>query len=600
MALEEYKRKRRFEETPEPPPKLAKGKGHRFVVQKHRATRLHYDFRLEMEGVLKSWAVPKGPSLDPADKRLAMQVEDHPVSYFDFEGNIPEGNYGAGNVIVWDVGTWEPLSPKAVNGKYLPGTEAEAAEMIAKGDLKFRLHGKRLNGDFALIHIKGRRQGSKGTEWLMIKKHDEHVVPGYDIEKYDTSVLSGKSIAQMAGDEEAAEWTSSKPASRGRVKAAWLAESLARADKKKLKSAQSAEKAGRKNNSASAVNRRKSNASGPELEIASLEGVVRRPMPTSIHPMLASISERAFDGPDWVFEIKWDGYRAASFIENGRVRLVSRNQNDLTPRYPELRALPSLVKAKSAILDGEVVVLDEKGRSSFSLMQQRTGIRQHGRQGPARDDLPIIYYVFDLIYLDGYDLRRVRLEDRKRILQQVITPSEILRYSDHYPGQGKALYAVAKEKGLEGIIAKKSSSRYEERRTREWLKIKITQTVDCVIGGYTDPEGSRQYFGSLVLGLYDDKKDLVHVGHAGTGFSQSLLKEISDAMKPLQTKQNPFTGPVPDIRKIHFVKPARVAEVKFSEWTHETSDGGLKLRAPVFMGLREDKDPEDCTFASQM
>jgi bifunctional non-homologous end joining protein LigD len=232
MPLEEYKRKRRFEETPEPPPKVEKKAGHRFVVQKHRATRLHYDFRLEMEGVLKSWAVPKGPSLDPADKRLAMQVEDHPVSYFDFEGTIPEGNYGAGTVMVWDVGTWEPLSPKPVNGKYVAGTDAEAVDMLQKGDLKFRLHGKKLNGDFALIHMKARRPGSKGTEWLLIKKQDEYAVPGYDIEKYDKSVLSKRTMAGIAGDEGSAEWTSSRPASRGKVKAPWLAETLAKLDKK--------------------------------------------------------------------------------------------------------------------------------------------------------------------------------------------------------------------------------------------------------------------------------------------------------------------------------------------------------------------------------
>lgn len=235
MALEEYKRKRRFEETPEPPPKLEKKSKHRFVIQKHRATRLHYDFRLELDGVLKSWAVPKGPSLDPGDKRLAMQVEDHPVSYFDFEGIIPEGNYGAGTVIVWDVGTWEPLSPELVNGKYVAGTDAEARSMLEKGDLKFRLHGKRLNGDFALIHMKSRRPGTKGTEWLMIKKQDASVTPGYDAEQYETSVLSGKTIAQTAGDNEAAEWQSDRKASRGRVKAPWLAETLAKLDKKKAK-----------------------------------------------------------------------------------------------------------------------------------------------------------------------------------------------------------------------------------------------------------------------------------------------------------------------------------------------------------------------------
>ncbi len=232
MSLDEYKRKRRFEETPEPPPKLEKQSQHRFVVQRHHASRLHYDFRLEMEGVLKSWAVPKGPSLDPADKRLAMQVEDHPVSYYDFEGTIPEGNYGGGTVMVWDAGSWEPLSPVPVKGEYVPGTEKEAAAMLVKGDLKFRLKGKRLKGDFALVHIKG-RAGSKGNEWLLIKKKDDHVVTGFDIDADDTSILTSRTMAQIAGDAGSAEWTSSRPASRGKVKAAWLADAIARADSKR-------------------------------------------------------------------------------------------------------------------------------------------------------------------------------------------------------------------------------------------------------------------------------------------------------------------------------------------------------------------------------
>jgi len=233
MSLDEYKRKRRFEATPEPPPKLQKKSGHRFVVQMHRASRLHYDFRLELDGVLKSWAVPKGPSLDPADKRLAMQVEDHPVSYFDFEGNIPADNYGAGSVMVWDVGTWQPLSPIAVDGKYVPGTDAEANAMLAKGDLKFRLKGKRLNGDFALIHIRSRKSGSKGNEWLLIKKHDEHEEEGYDIDQYDSSVLTKRSMDEIAGDEASAEWRSLPSGGRGRLKAAWLADAVAKFDKQK-------------------------------------------------------------------------------------------------------------------------------------------------------------------------------------------------------------------------------------------------------------------------------------------------------------------------------------------------------------------------------
>ena len=234
MALEEYKRKRRFEETPEPPPKVERKSGNRFVVQMHDATRLHYDFRLEMDGVLKSWAVPKGPSLSPADKRLAMQVEDHPVSYFDFEGTIPEGNYGAGTVLVWEVGTWQPLSPIPVNGKYVPGTTGQAREMLAKGDLKFRLDGKRLKGDFALIHIKSRRGGSKGNEWLLIKKQDEFAVPRFRAEQWDTSVLTNRTLDEISGDQKSAEWKSSRPATtRTKPRAAWLADTLARVEKKK-------------------------------------------------------------------------------------------------------------------------------------------------------------------------------------------------------------------------------------------------------------------------------------------------------------------------------------------------------------------------------
>jgi bifunctional non-homologous end joining protein LigD len=608
MALEEYKRKRRFEETPEPPPKVEKKSGHRFVVQKHRATRLHYDFRLEMDGVLKSWAVPKGPSLDPADKRLAMQVEDHPVSYFDFEGTIPEGNYGAGTVMVWDLGTWEPLSPQPVKGKYVSGTEAEAAAMLQKGDLKFRLHGQRLKGDFALIHMRARRPGSKGTEWLLIKKHDEYAVEGYDIEQYDSSVVSKRSMAEIAGDKDSAEWKSSKPASRGKVKAPWLAETLAKLDRKSKQTTEDAKvrkvKKNGKNKSESDRFFAKPNAvrataplNSTPSAVKDLPGAVRKPMPAAVHPMLATSVETAFDDPEWLFEIKWDGYRAVSFLQDGKVRLVSRNQNELTGEFPELNELSKLIKAKNAVLDGEVVALDEQGRASFSLMQQRTGIRKGGRRVGARRELQIVYYIFDLLYVDGFDLRRVALEQRKQVLAQIIARSELVRYSDHFP-QGLALFEVAKQKGLEGILAKKRASHYEERRSREWLKIKVTQTVDCVVGGYTDPEGSRQYFGSIVLGLYDEKGRLIHVGQAGTGFNQAMLKEIWQVLKELETNRSPFYGDV-DAAHVHWVKPERVAEIKFTEWTHETTEGGMKLRAPVFLGLRGDKDPKECTFAEQ-
>jgi bifunctional non-homologous end joining protein LigD len=636
MALEEYERKRRFESTPEPPPKVKTKAGHRFVVQKHDATRLHYDFRLEMEGVLKSWAVPKGPSLDPADKRLAMQVEDHPVSYFDFEGIIPEGNYGAGTVMVWDVGTWQPLSPVAVEGKYVPGTEAEAVAMLAKGDLKFRLDGKKLKGDFALVKMKGRRPGSKGNEWLLIKKHDQYVVEGYDIDAYDKSVLSKRSLAQIAGDAGSAEWKS-RPAGGGKLKAAWLADAVAKLDrkkadlntttkttakkttsKKKLTTGDTEEHGVQQNkpsrNKSSATLMSSASSKVATYPVTSVPPVVnalpssqassagvKRPMPTTIHPMLATPVDEPFDGAEWLFEIKWDGYRAIAFIEDGKLRLVSRNQNELTQRFPELKDLPKSVRAKSAILDGEVVALDDEGRASFSLMQQRTGFRPGGRRGAAKADVPVLYYAFDLLYLDGYDLRKVALEERKRKLASVLVSGDSVRYSDHYEKQGKALFEMARAKGLEGILAKKRDSIYQERRTSEWLKIKITRRLECVIGGYTEPEGSRAHFGSVVLGLYDKQGRLIHVGQAGSGFDQQSLDEVWKLLKKLETRKNPFHGEVEALRKVYWVKPELVAEIEFAEWTGGTSAGsGPKLRAPVFLGLRDDKDPKDCRLEQEL
>jgi bifunctional non-homologous end joining protein LigD len=318
-------------------------------------------------------------------------------------------------------------------------------------------------------------------------------------------------------------------------------------------------------------------------------------MPHAIHPMLATAIDKPFDDPAWLFEIKWDGYRAVAFIKDGKVRLVSRNQNDLTAQYPELHNLPGFIRGETAILDGEIAALDEEGRSSFSLMQQRTGIREGGRRAAAKSDIPIQYYVFDLLYLDGYDLRRVALEQRKEVLAQTLDKNGAVRYSDHFPS-GTALFDAAKQKGLEGILAKRRGSVYEERRSHEWLKVKITHTVDCVIGGYADPEGSRQYFGSIVLGLYDEEGHLIHVGQAGTGFDQMTLKQVWQKLKKLETDRNPFHGAVEALRKVHWVKPQLVAEIKFSEWTHETEEGGAKLRAPVYLRLREDKDPKECLF----
>src|SRR4051812_20165256 len=480
MALEEYKKKRRFEETPEPPPKLGKGDEHRFVVQKHHASHLHYDFRLEMDGVLKSWAVPKGPSLDPGDKRLAMMVEDHPVSYFDFEGIIPEGNYGAGTVQVWDVGTWEPLS--------------DAHAMLTKGDLKFRLKGKKLKGDFVLARMRSRRPGSKGNEWLLIKHRDESVKSPFEAgdPKLDWSVLSKRSLAEIGGDARSREWQSNRAAAPARGKKAWLADSIAKADRKKRITAEVAEKPARKTKASSARSAKKAPQSSSEddrrdpgpkerslsaasassavtgsspAQLKNLKGAERAPMPRAITPMLATLVDAPFDDDQWLFEIKWDGYRAVAFLNDGDVRLVSRNHNDFTAGFPEVAAaLAEGVKAKHAVLDGEIVALDPEGRPSFSLMQQRTGMDTGYRIGIQRRDVPIVFYAFDVIWLEGYSLMRVDLEKRKELLAQLISKHERLHYSDHVIGDGTPLYKVAQQRGLEGILAKRRTSCYIQKR----------------------------------------------------------------------------------------------------------------------------------------
>ena len=621
MALEEYKRKRSFDRTPEPPPKLDPRKGFRFVVQKHRASHLHYDFRLEMEGVLKSWAVPKGPSLDPADKRLAMQVEDHPVSYFHFEGIIPPNNYGAGTVMVWDTGTWEPLKEDySDHSQNRSEREKQAAAMLAKGDLKFRLHGEKLQGDFVLAKMRSRRPGSKGTEWLLMKKRDEHAIAGYGINEYDYSVLTHKSLAQIAGDEGAAEWQSNRPAASGQPtgKNAWLADSIAKhdrdarkqksaaklpaiADRKKQapdvpksKPAKSSVSAERKTAKKTNLAERKSG-----FGLGEIKGASKQPMPHAIRPMLATLVDDAFDDDDWLYEIKWDGYRSVLFFGgDGKKssRMVSRNQNDQTNEFPELHAITDGLNCRSCIVDGEIVALDEEGRASFSLMQQRSGLSLDGKRRSPDQSVLIMYYAFDLLYLDGYSLLNVDLEERKKLLAVVARPNQVLKISDHFVGKGHALLDAARQQKLEGIIAKRRKSCYVQKRSSEWLKIKITQRQECVIGGYTDPRGSREHFGSLVLGLYDKKGNLVPVGQAGSGFTHASHAEMWRKLHKLETKHNPFTGKVESPRKVHFVKPELVAEIKFTEWTHETDIGGIKMRAPVYEALREDKNPRECVF----
>jgi bifunctional non-homologous end joining protein LigD len=311
--------------------------------------------------------------------------------------------------------------------------------------------------------------------------------------------------------------------------------------------------------------------------------------------MLATLVDEPFDDDEWLYEVKWDGYRAVAYLDGHSLRLVSRNQNDLTSAYSELHSLGESLKAKTAILDGEIVALDEEGRPSFSLMQQRTGVGEGGRRiRKTRDDIPVAYYVFDLLYLDGYSIMREELEARKSMLASVLTSCDTIRYSDHYLGQGRALFDAASKKGLEGIIAKRRQSLYHQKRSREWLKIKIVKRQECVIGGYTDPRGARENFGSVVLGLYDDAKRLVPVGQAGSGFTQQSHAAMWKRLHALETTRSSFLGKVESDRPVHFVKPELVAEIKFTEWTHEGQSGAIKMRAPVFQGLRLDKKPSEC------
>ncbi len=320
-------------------------------------------------------------------------------------------------------------------------------------------------------------------------------------------------------------------------------------------------------------------------------------MPHSIRPMLATLVDKPFDSDEWLYEVKWDGYRAVAYLDGKSLRLVSRNLNDLTAAYPELHNIPDSIEARTAILDGEIVALDDEGRSSFGLMQQRTGVGEGGRRiRRTRDDIPVMYYVFDLLYLDGYDLMQADLELRKQLLASIVTSGDLIRYSDHYVGQGKALFQAAAQRGLEGIVAKRRASCYVQKRSSEWLKIKVVRRQECVIGGYTDPRGARENFGSLVLGLYDDKGRLVPVGQAGSGFTGQTHEQMWKRLHALETTRNPFVGKVESDRRVHYVKPELVAEIKFTEWTHEGQSGGIKMRAPVFQGLRLDKKPTECKF----
>jgi bifunctional non-homologous end joining protein LigD len=507
-SLAEYQRKRDFSKTPEPKGSPEPVGQNRFVVQKHWATRLHYDFRLEMDGVLVSWAIPKGPTLNPAEKRLAAHVEDHPVSYYDFEGTIPKGEYGGGTVMIWDWGTFEL-------------EESTPAESLKRGEVKFRLNGVRLRGRYALVRTRSEK------DWLLIKKKDEAADPTFHIEKFETSVKTGRTKEEIEQGKDAV-WSS-----------------------------------------------RREEGQGGLINLANAE---KGPMPKTLEPMKTQMVDKPFDDDRWLFEVKWDGIRLVSFIDDGKVSLQTRAGRMVDAEYPQLQAISRLVNARQAILDGEIVALDDEGRPSFQLLQNR-----------GKEDHPMQYAVFDIVYYDGQRLFKVPLEDRKRLLRDVVRDGGILKYSDHVVGQGKAFFKAAQQKRLEGIVAKLRDSAYQPGvRGSTWLKIKAHLQQEVVIGGFTAPRASRKYFGALIVGVYEGGK-LVYTGHVGGGFDEKTLADLYRLMKPLILKQPPFSGEPPHANeKPTWVKPVLIAEVKFAEWTRD----GV-MRQPVFLGLRDDVDPRE-------
>lgn len=508
MGLSTYRRKRDFRRTPEPEGTPASGEGRlRFVIQKHDATRLHYDFRLESGGVLKSWAVPKGPSMTPGERRLAMQVEDHPFSYKDFEGVIPEGNYGAGPVIVWDEGTYG-----------VPGAESRAETErgvergIARGRLEIDLRGRKVKGGFRLVRMKV----GEGTEWLLIKRADA-AAAGASGRWAEASVKTGRTLAEVASG-------------KGRRKGARV----------------------------------------------TVPGARRAPMPEKARPMLATLVDVPFDRKGWFFEVKWDGFRALARLQGGGAHLISRNGLSLDERFPEIAsALEG--SPVDMLLDGEVVAVDPEGRPSFQRLQN------HMRR---REGI-LIYYVFDILFLGGYDLRPLPLRRRREFLARFLRVSPEVRLGEAVEDAGLAFFEAVRRKGLEGMIAKDGSSPYRSGvRATEWLKVKTHLRQEAVICGYTAPRGSRERFGALILGVNRNGR-LVYAGHTGGGFTRASIDEVYRRLEPLRTGRCPLTPKPRTNMPAQWVRPELLCEVKFTEWT---SDG--RMRHPIFLGLREDKPAE--------
>ena len=532
MPLEEYRRKRDFGKTPEPAPADLAGTTGRFVVQRHRATRLHYDFRLEIEGVLVSWAVPKGPSLDCKTRRMAIHVEDHPIEYFDFEGIIPAKQYGAGDVIVWDWGTWEPEAPTL-----------DPKKSVDDGELKFRINGEKVKGRFTIVRT-SRRPGAEpvrafekdeGEQWLLIHKCDEHSEPGWDAEDYPKSVKTGRTNDEVKAQREAI-WISESPAATA------------------------------------------------EIDLA---GAKKASMPKHIEPMLATLATKAFDDDDWLFEIKWDGFRVQAVVDDGKVKIWTRSLKDAEMYFPNLLSPPRWIEAQQAIVDGEVVALDEAGRPDFSLLQTKLG----NKTGSG-----LVYQPFDLLYLDGRSLLQVPLEDRKRLLRSVLKEHPRVRYAAHVEREGKAFFAAAEANGLEGIIAKLRRSTYEPgKRTPAWLKIKIRPEQELVVGGWTPGSGNAKDLGAVAVGVYEGAK-LRFAGKVGSGFTAGIRRDLLDRMKPLAQDAPPFDPPPPkdykgrwggELNDVTWVRPELVIRAELGGWTRD----GV-VRQAAYKGIEPGRDPK--------
>ena len=567
MGLKEYKQKRDFKSTAEPSGSAKKAarkaRALRFVIQKHDASRLHYDFRLEMEGVLKSWAVPKGLPWAQAEKHLAVEVEDHPIEYADFEGIIPEGQYGGGTVMVWDRGTYE-LTP--------PGDPVEA---VRKGKFHLILHGEKAKGEWALIRI--RPQDGK-NQWLLMKTAGG--VKPISKKRDDQSVKTRRTMKQIESARDA-EWQSNRVNEK---------------DSFKARIAKAARNASLKKKDESEIGRVKTGV----IPLASLRSArddmlakLPKAKPRFIEPMKPKLVEHAPTTGDWVYELKFDGIRALA-IKNGRaIQLISRNEKKLNDRFPGIAQATADFDADECVVDGEVVAMDEEGRSSFQLLQRT---EMDGK------DAPLAFYVFDLLQLNGHSLINVPLTLRKDALMRMIPLSgDVIRFSGTLGTDAKTLLPEIQRRSLEGLIGKQRDSVYEPgRRSGTWIKLKCVTEQEFVIGGFTPPAGARKHFGALLVGYYD-KGQLRFAGKVGTGFDTKLLSSLHKKMRAEARTTCPFTdlpskqngewvqGITPAMmRKIDWVNPKFVCQVKFSEWTRD-----LKLRQPVFLGLREDKDPRD-------